>query len=354
MQRALRNRGSGLRAAGTVNPGFPPRRESSSGRGWARFPVVFLLTLVLGGGAVLVLGRLPAALRCRPAPRPNVLLVECAGLGDYEHAAYALGLEPAARTALGRARVVVVGNSRAQFAFSTPPFREHFARAGVPLYLAGFGAGEGSAFALDVLRGAGTRPRALVVNADPFFAPERSQPARVLQDDAARATVGAWRIKLAFALRAAACGRPLSDRFFLDRLCHGGKGAIYRDPADGAWLWQGSYRPGRPGTVIEATSGDPLPPPSPETVTRARDFLAALGVAPGCVLLTAVPNGFVRADAAVAALAGALDARAVLPAVADLRTLDGSHLDAASAERWSQAFLDAAGPDLAACAATPG
>ncbi len=50
-----------------------------------------------------------------------------------------------------------------------------------------------------------------------------------------------------------------------------------------------------------------------------------------------------------AALGGALDAPAVLPPLADLTASDNSHLSAESAERWSAAFLAAAGPTIEAC-----
>jgi hypothetical protein len=45
----------------------------------------------------------------------------------------------------------------------------------------------------------------------------------------------------------------------------------------------------------------------------------------------------------------ALGSELIAPQVDGLRTFDGSHLDAASAERWSAAFLDAAGPRIREC-----
>ena len=64
--------------------------------------------------------------------------------------------------------------------------------------------------------------------------------------------------------------------------------------------------------------------------------------------LTIVPTVETRrAEAqAIAAAAGVV---LVAPDVPGLQTFDGSHLDAASAERWSLAFLDAAGPRLRDC-----
>jgi hypothetical protein len=35
--------------------------------------------------------------------------------------------------------------------------------------------------------------------------------------------------------------------------------------------------------------------------------------------------------------------------VEELQTIDGSHLDGPSAERWSRAFFQAAGPEIQSC-----
>jgi hypothetical protein len=51
----------------------------------------------------------------------------------------------------------------------------------------------------------------------------------------------------------------------------------------------------------------------------------------------------------VNALANALGRELVMPEVEGLETFDGSHLDRPSAERWSQAFFRAAGPQILRC-----
>ena len=78
-------------------------------------------------------------------------------------------------------------------------------------------------------------------------------------------------------------------------------------------------------------------------------FIDKLGVPRDCVVLTYVPtreNKRATADA----LATSLGFELVSPRLDDLRTFDGSHLDPASAERFAAAFLEVAGPRLAACA----
>jgi hypothetical protein len=49
------------------------------------------------------------------------------------------------------------------------------------------------------------------------------------------------------------------------------------------------------------------------------------------------------------AIAASLDHDVVAPQIEGLHTFDGSHLDEASAERWSAAFLKEAGPRIRDC-----
>lgn len=314
------------------------------GSPWRGFARTFLRSAVLIGGATLVLGKLPAAARCQIAEAAGSFIAECRGIGDYEHAAYAFGLERDAVAALGAADLVIVGNSRAQVAFSTKAARQGFAGRGTRAYLAGFGYGEGSAFALDVLGRAGARPRALIVNADPFFADGSSLPASRIRERAFSTLVGALRIKIATDIQAALC-RLNGPR----ALCGGRRFALHRAASDGSWTWRGSLPSRDGGTDVDSGVGRSLAPPGPAEIARARAFIAAAGVAPGCAILTAVPNAWDRAEVFAAALSRELGTRTVLPSLTGLRTADGSHLDPDSAERWSAAFLAQARPMLDAC-----
>src|SRR5262249_42639470 len=102
--------------------------------------------------------------------------------GDYEHGAYYFGLEGAAVAHLRRAEVLVLGNSKAMFAFSTRATEDAFRRLGVPYYLLGFGYGESQLFPLALIKKYGLRPKALIINADPFFE-EATQFQDVLEGD---------------------------------------------------------------------------------------------------------------------------------------------------------------------------
>ena len=68
-----------------------------------------------------------------------------------------------------------------------------------------------------------------------------------------------------------------------------------------------------------------------------------------CVILTMVPSVETKI-AKAKAIAKGLGVKLVTPGLLQgLQTKDGYHLDQPSAERWSQAFFDAAGPEIQSC-----
>lgn len=313
---------------------------------WRRFAVFFLAALAICGGFILPFGRLPEAIGCRSSSDSDSFVADCQRIGDYEHAAFAFGLEPAALRRLAAADVVTLGNSRSQFVFSTEAVRRFFESRNIPTYRLGFGHGEGSPFALHIMRKAGGRPRLALINADPFFTAELSRPAAYLVSEPWRAWLGALRIKFALGTR---------DRFCAivewKTVCRGWRSTMYRVRADGRWSWRNTFSVREGATEIDAAPAPPLDLP-PETVTHARTFLDATGIAPRCLVLTAVPNSKQDAGGAAAELARALGAPLIMPQLNGLRTIDGSHLDTESAERWSSAFLRQLEPILPACLGT--
>ena len=91
----------------------------------------------------------------------------------------------------------------------------------------------------------------------------------------------------------------------------------------------------------------------------ARSFLSQVPVQGDCIILTTVPtvreNAFVYAPSVetAEAVAKELGVSFVPAAIDGLRTFDGSHLNQSSAERWSRAFFQAAGPQILRCAKEP-
>jgi len=107
-------------------------------------------------------------------------------LADYEHGAFYYGLEREAIANLKSADVIILGNSRAQAAFSTGALRDFFATRGIKYFLLGFGYGELSDLPLHLMKRNSVRPKVLVINADPFFF-KISKPSRWLKSQKARA-----------------------------------------------------------------------------------------------------------------------------------------------------------------------
>jgi hypothetical protein len=100
--------------------------------------------------------------------------------------------------------------------------------------------------------------------------------------------------------------------------------------------------------VSEAAPVTGAPDHSSRDSEVAKAFVSGLPVGRPCVFLTLAPWSATKsADARV--IAQALNLDLIAPNVAGLNTIDGDHLDRASAERWSAAFFEAAGPRLREC-----
>lgn len=258
------------------------------------------------------------------------------GYGEYDHGAFWFGLEPGTYEAARDADVLFLGNSRAQFGFSTKSTADWFRSQSIDYYLLGFSENERYRFEEGVINRVGASPRAYVVNVDRFFEDTVSPTARqLMQDETVKGRVDRKRIWQQ--LHEPACGSAPA-------LC-GREYAIFRSRATGAWTRAGRLpNPARP--VSEDTQLEQ------ERVARERavaaPFLDRLDVSGECVILTIVPtvNGQ-RAHAA--ALAAALGRELVAPSLDGLATFDGSHLDERSAERWSAAFFQQAGARIATC-----
>jgi hypothetical protein len=68
-----------------------------------------------------------------------------------------------------------------------------------------------------------------------------------------------------------------------------------------------------------------------------------------CVIITAIPNS-VSTDEPIANRVGTkFNFPLIIPHLDDLGTIDDSHLNRDSAERWSRAFMNDAAPTLDRC-----
>jgi hypothetical protein len=272
-------------------------------------------------------------------PDSYLSVCEVPHYGDYEHGAFWFDLEPAAEAFATKADVLFVGDSRLQWAFSTAETSKWFSSTSATYYTLGFAAYENSKFAGAVLNRLKPQAKVYVINIGNFFQPFEAPIAKtVLHDDSAKRRYQDKRLLQSV-------HRPICE--YLPAIC-GNKFAIFRSRQTGVWhsdgiaKFKGRERPvSYDNQVGEREIND--------AVEIGRTFLSELSVPSECVFLTIVPTVSTELNTATA-IADGLEKTLVLSEQFDgLQTYDGSHLDHASADRWSQAFFLAAGSEIRSC-----
>jgi hypothetical protein len=303
-------------------------------------PALFVLLIACSfGGTFVYKLRVDGIFAC-PASGygSNAYLSDCTArtYGDYDHGAFWFGLEPQAQRAAADANVLLVGNSRLQFAFAGAATTSWFSAPGISHYLLGFSHSETVVFFGPLLSKIRPRAKVYVIDVDRFFDDRVSPPTEqilqgrdVLERYKEKRTWQSLHKGLCAAL-AVACGNAF---------------ALYRTRETGVWQRMGGGRfetkqvsDGRPRNVERWD----------QYASLGEKFLAQLPVDRGCVILTIVPTVETKRAEAMA-IAAKLGHDLLAPQIDGLRTFDGSHLDEASAERWSAAFLREAGPRIRRC-----
>jgi hypothetical protein len=277
-------------------------------------------------------------------------LAYCNGLGygDYEHGAFWFDLEPSVQKFLTDADVIFLGDSHTQFGFSTNTINQWFSSASSRYYLLGFGYGENVAFEGEILRRLRPRAKVYVIPVN-FFERSESSPAKeVMHDPTSRYRYEKKQL-WQFAHRQICEKSPAICRR---------KFAFYRSRETGAYqAFEGNVGPSGGDLVDYKHEIDQ------EKVkyfsASGQSFLSQLPVERDCVILTMVPT--VQAHAFVylpsfetaEAVAKELGVNFVSAELDSLKTFDGSHLTKSSAERWSKAFFQAAGPQIRRCLKEP-
>lgn len=310
--------------------------------GWYRraAPTLFVLLVACSFAGTLVYKlRIDGIFAC-PASGygTNAYLSDCTArtYGDYDHGAFWFGLEPQAQRAAAEADVLLVGNSRLQFAFTGAATARWFATSGIRHYLLGFSHSETVAFFEPLLTKMRPRAKVYVINVDRFFDDRVSAPTEqilqgrdILKRYEEKRT---WQLlhKRLCAVLSVACGNAV---------------AVYRTRETGVWQRMGSGHL----KTMQVSDGHPSNVERwDHYVSLGEKFLAQLPVDRSCVILTIVPTVDSKWAEAMA-IAAKLGHELLAPRIHDLRTFDGSHLDEASAERWSAAFLREAGPRIRRC-----
>jgi hypothetical protein len=253
---------------------------------------------------------------------------------DYEHGAFWFDLEPAARDFARNADVLFLGNSRLQVGFSTAATADWFSRASARYYLLGFSYFENALFAEELLGRMRPGAKVFVINLDNFFDRSETDPVKsIWHDPQARDRYEAkrdWQRIHKFVCQT------------LRALC-GAHVVTYRSRETGA------YEMRSPHDIVPVSYDEGISQSSVDVgAAAAIDFLKRFGQG-RCVILTLVPYAGTKIGDA-SAIAKAAGMKLVTPGILDgLQTKDGYHLDQPSAERWSQAFFEAAGPEIRSC-----
>lgn len=312
----------------------------------ALYLAIFAVSALLTAAAGWLLLAAKDSLACDSSGyRHGYFMAYCdyATAGDYEHGALYYGLERTAIRQLQQADVVLMGNSRLMFATSTAATDDFFRRLGLRYYVLGFGYGETSEFPLKLLMRYGVHPRAVIVNADPFFQPGLSPPA-------ADVTSGKPEIFKKYVGKAMAQRVHKSICRLWPSACQPRANAIFRSVRDGRWHWEGSFQTGQ---IFPLTADHTLPAWFDENLRALAgvgdDFRRTLGLERRCILLTGIPVPAIDSSAMAEKLGAAMAVPVVTARVTDLHTIDGSHLDSDSANRWAAAFFANLEPALESC-----
>ena len=258
------------------------------------------------------------------------------GYGDYEHGAFWFDLEPSAQAFAKNADVLFVGDSRLQVGFSTAATANWFSAASTRYYLLGFAYFENMVFAEGLLRRIQPKARVYVINVDGFFERSETPPVKtILHDPEARRRYELKRLWQRV-------HEPVCRN--LPRICRH-EPVWYRSRETGAYI-----NPPRDWEPIPASYDQAINQDVVNSYTDAAIlFLSQVPVKRSCIILTMVPKTETKIGNAKA-VATALGMNFVAPEISEgLGTYDGSHLTQPSAERWSQAFFEAAGSKIRSC-----
>jgi hypothetical protein len=261
-----------------------------------------------------------------------------ANYGDYEHGAFWFDLEPTAEKSAASADVLFLGDSRMLLAFSNAATAKWFSSVSASFYLLGFYGFENSIFEQALLRKLKPRAEVYVIAIGDFFQPSEAPIAKTIMHDGVGR--GSYEVKRQLQLvHKAICMK-------LTKIC-GSDLAVFRSRQTGMWYLQTGKFKGRERQV--SYDGQVDKREIDDAIAIGQTFLSELPVNAECVILTVVPGVSTKLSAA-SAIASGLGRVLVAPDHLDgLQTFDGTHLDHASGERWSEAFFKAAGPQIQKC-----
>lgn len=259
--------------------------------------------------------------------------------GHVDHHVLLHGMDADMLRNLQEADVLLMGNSRLMFALRGDALRQYFVARGLKPFALGFGHEEQHRFPLEVMRRHGLHPKVVIANIDNFFGGVTSPwGERVLRDTVFDAWKTEHEAAASHAVRRAIhrVVPHVPDLWTGER-----EFIIYRSERDGAWFIATEFGHGsRLGTFYRGR--DTV---RPHNIQLARAFKDAVEAAGGRVIFALVPGRDVSLTHAQM-LADLVGVPLVAPDVADLRTMDGSHLTDESAARYASVFFQHLDPVL--------
>lgn len=250
--------------------------------------------------------------------------------GHYEHGAIFLEVDKGSIAHLKSAQILLLGNSRAQLAFSSNAIREFFNVKDLRFYNLAFNA-EFDVFPKKIIEKLDLKPRVIIVNADYFFYNSINHVAK-------KVTSSLPGTKFEYALKAwvqpfhkEICGK---EEHFLKGLICGNEYTQFRSRINGMVTSANWPNLKAPINYSEAFPEKEFP----VLLENAREFKKFVDKRNACLILTVVPSLFVSPRVG-RKIAEDLGVSFIRPEVENLRGNDVGHLNPASAEVWSLAFL---------------
>lgn len=253
--------------------------------------------------------------------------------GHIDHHVLFHGIDRTARRYLSAAEVLFLGNSRLMFALDPWTVRQFFSDVERRYYVLGFGHEEQDNFPLEIIRSHGLRPKVVVVNADHFFAAERSEWAARVRDET---DFDAWKVQVegeATHQVRRRLHRVLPQ--YVDLYRGRREVVIYRSREDGTWFVANDFGEGVP---FAWPPGDREVPPL-AALQAAELFKRELDARNTRLVLCIVPGPNVSLHRA-RAFAQHLSVPLIVPETGELRSIDGSHLSHLSAVRVATSLLE--------------
>lgn len=275
--------------------------------------------------------------------------------GRYERWAFLNAMEHGIEYPLKNAKILFLGNSRLQYAFSLQSVQDYFNQLSVSHYLMGF-TSEKVQFTQLLMNKMNLHPKLLVINTDDFFEPIRKDAdpdnadiIYLLKKDWIVSFRYQWK-KIMQNIQHDLCQNNrykwLTD---IVKFCADGP-AMYRSISNGHWLsdyhdkdllsenikYKVNYN-----MVVDKIGID-------KSKNLAINFIKDVNTPKECIILTTVPskNANIKLGQALASL---LDLNGIFINQLDLHTFDNSHLTKADAEKWSGLFLEKLMPYIRKC-----